>query len=79
MPDIAMHNDVDPLHGNATARRGIALDDKQSPPPGGAGILTGITLNDDGARHHVLGNARADRSLDKDIRLLVHAAAIIAG
>jgi hypothetical protein len=43
---------------------GIALDDQQPAAPGGAGILAGVTFDDDGAGHHVFRNARPGRSLD---------------
>jgi hypothetical protein len=45
----------------------------------GPGILAGVAFHDDGARHHVLGHAGADRARHTDRRLLVHAAAIVAG
>jgi hypothetical protein len=43
---IARHDDVDALHRDAAARRGIALDDEQAAAAGGAGRLAGIALDD---------------------------------
>jgi hypothetical protein len=35
----------------------FALDDEQAAAAGGAGRLAGVALDDDPARHHVLGDA----------------------
>ena len=77
-PILPLHDDVDALHRDAAARGGVALDDQQAALAGGAGILAGVALDADLARHHVLGDAGAGRAMHDDGRLLVHAGAIIA-
>src|SRR6056297_4172528 len=44
-----------------------------------ARVLRGVAVDHDGARHHVLGDARPDRAPDIDPRLLVHARAVVPG
>ena len=57
--DRALHDDVDALHRDAAARRGVALDDQQAAAAGRAGLLAGIAFDMHVAGHHVLGDARA--------------------
>ena len=89
LPDCAMKPDMWPMLPCTTMsmpfiempQRLEALPLMTSKPaaPGRAGILAGIAVDDDRARHHVLGHARPGRALDADRRLLVHARAVIAG
>jgi hypothetical protein len=79
MPDRAPDDDIDALHRDAAARRGIPVDDQEPAAPRGPGGLGGIALHPDDARHHVLGDPGAGMAVDFDLGLGVHAAAVKAG
>ena len=66
--DRALHDDVDALHRDAAARRGVAVDDQQAAAAGRAGRLLGVALHVHAARHHVLGDAGAGVAVDDDGR-----------
>src|SRR5262249_20713656 len=57
MADGAADHDIDALHGDAAAGRGITLDDQQPAMARGAGGLAGIAFDPDLAGHDVLGDA----------------------
>ena len=59
--DRAADDDVDALHRDAAARDGVAVHDEQAAVAGRAGRLAGVAVDDDRARHHVLGEARCPR------------------
>jgi len=75
--DRALHDDIDALHRNAAARRGVTVDDQQPATPGGAGRLAGVAGHADLTRHHVLGEPDAGIALHDDGRRLVHAGAVV--
>ena len=77
-PTDALHDDIDALHRNAAARRGIAVDDEQAAAAGRARRLRGVALHPDFAGHHVFGNALPGIALDHHRGVLVHAGAVIA-
>ena len=43
-PTEPLHDDVDALHRDAAARRGVAVDDQQPAAAGGAGRLAGVAF-----------------------------------
>jgi hypothetical protein len=47
--DIAMNDDVDPLHRDAAARRRISFDNEKPAMAGGACVLGGVPFDDNGA------------------------------
>ena len=57
--DRALDDDVDALHRDAAARRGVAADDSRPPCAGRARRLAGVAVDDDAAGHHVLGQPGA--------------------
>jgi hypothetical protein len=78
MPDRSLHDDVDALHGDAAARRGIAIDHQQAAAATRARGLRGIALDADFPRHHVLGNALPGIAVHHHPRPLVHSSAVVA-
>ncbi len=76
--DRAFDDDIDALHRNAAPCAGVAIDHKRSAMGGGAGGLAGVSFHMHEAGHHVLGDADASVAVDNDMRLLVHAGAVIA-
>ncbi len=78
MSDRAPHHDVDAFHGDAAARRRIAVDAQQSAVARGASRLARVASHVDEARHHVLGHADPGVAMDEHGSELVHAGAVIA-
>ena len=74
----AVPKNFNSLHRNATTQTGITLDDEGAAMPAGTGRLGGETLYANAARHHVLGHAPADATVNGDIGVLVHATEVIA-
>jgi hypothetical protein len=68
-PTIAADDDVDALHRDAAARRGIALDDEQAALAGGPADWRHCP-SPAPARHHVLGDADAGVAVDDDFACL---------
>ena len=60
------------------ARRCRAVDDERAAVGRGAGRRARVALDDDGARHHVLGHADARVAVHADPRELVHPGAVVA-
>src|SRR5204863_1137525 len=60
VPDLSAHGDVDALHRDAAARGRVAVDDEEAAAAGRTRRLARVPLDDDRARHDVLGDACAD-------------------
>src|SRR5712691_3520574 len=69
--------DVNPLHRDAAAQAGIALDHEQPAVPASASGLGSKTLHAHHAGHHVLRHAPAHVAVDGDAGEFVHTAQVI--
>jgi uncharacterized protein YqfA (UPF0365 family) len=78
MADRAFDDDVDAFHGNAAARRRIAVDHERAAASGGAGRLRRVAPHPYFSRHHIFGDTLAGIAFDDDGRLFVHAGAVVA-
>src|SRR5439155_21791304 len=76
--DGAPHHDVDALHRDAAASRGIAVDDEQPAVAARAGRLARAPVHDYPAGHQVLGQPGARVTVHAHGRKLVHAGAVVA-
>ncbi len=78
MADGAADDDVDALHRDPAAGRGVAAHDEEAAAPRRARRLARAALDDDRPRHHVLGDAGARVPVHAHGRELVHAGAVVA-
>src|SRR5262249_41253028 len=78
MADRALYHDVDAFHGDAAARRGVAVDAERPATPCRACRLARVASDMDKAAHHVLGDASACAAADQYGGELIHAGAVIA-
>ena len=78
MSDRSFDDDIDSLHRDATSRRCIAVDYEEAAAAGCASRLRCVAFHMDPPGHHVFGDTLAGVAVEDDVRLLVHAGAVIA-
>ena len=76
--DITGHDDIDTFHRDAASRAGVAFDDQRPAVSGCSRILRRVALDPDLPRHDVLSDTRAGIADYRNVRLLVHAGAVVA-
>ena len=73
-----MDDNIHALHRDAAARGRIPLNHQQPPLRGRARRLARVALHTHASRHHVFRHAHTGIAVDDDLRMLVHATAVIA-